>query len=163
MGCYDRWAAHANNASFAAQAAYDAWVPPLRPCLRSRASAGTRFMMQCASLAALPQDERHAPAGPAATAPPRRLNLSVIHIHHHHLGLEGSPESRFLWAEHMPRNSSTWNAPYEEGDGLDTVYFRRAGVKGTLQVQHNQFELRAELGFLVGAFKGRIERRSPNS
>ena len=47
---------------------------------------------------------------------------------------------------------------YEEGDTLDTVYFSRAGVKGTLQVQHDQFELRAELGFLVGAFKSRIEQ-----
>ena len=46
----------------------------------------------------------------------------------------------------------------EEGDTLDTVYFSRAGVKGTLQVQHDQFELRAELGFLVGAFKSRIEQ-----
>jgi hypothetical protein len=51
---------------------------------------------------------------------------------------------------------------YEEGDTLDTVYFSRAGVKGTLQVQPDQFELRAELGFLVGAFKAASSRRLPS-
>jgi hypothetical protein len=31
-------------------------------------------------------------------------------------------------------------------------------VDGTLQVTHDKFELKAQLGFLVGAFKATIER-----
>ena len=45
----------------------------------------------------------------------------------------------------------------EEGDDQDTVHFTRAGVKGTLVVDAQQFELRAQLGLLLGAFKDRIE------
>ena len=45
----------------------------------------------------------------------------------------------------------------EEGDSADTVHFTRSGVKGTLEVSADAFELRAKLGLLLGAFKGRIE------
>jgi putative polyhydroxyalkanoate system protein len=84
--------------------------------------------------------------------------MSVIHIHrHHHLGLEEARKVAFLWAE-QAEEQFDMECAYEEGDTLDTVYFSRAGVKGTLQVQRDQFELRAELGFLVGAFKSRIEQ-----
>lgn len=84
--------------------------------------------------------------------------MSVIHIHrHHHLGLEEARKVAFLWAE-QAEEKFDMECAYEEGDDLDTVYFNRAGVKGTLQVQHDQFELRAELGFLLGSFKGRIEQ-----
>ena len=83
--------------------------------------------------------------------------MSVIHIHrHHHLGMEEARKVAFLWAE-QAEEQFDMECAYEEGDTLDTVYFSRAGVKGTLQVQHDQFELRAELGFLVSAFKARIE------
>jgi hypothetical protein len=37
------------------------------------------------------------------------------------------------------------------------VCFSRSGVQGELQVTKDTFELDAKLGFLVGAFKGRIE------
>ncbi len=83
--------------------------------------------------------------------------MSVIHIHrHHHLGLEEARKIAFMWAEQVEEEFGM-ECAYEEGDTEDTVYFTRAGVKGTLQVQGDQFELHAELGFLVGAFKGRIE------
>lgn len=45
----------------------------------------------------------------------------------------------------------------EEGDTADTVHFTRSGVKGTLEVTAEAFELHAKLGILLGAFKGRIE------
>lgn len=83
--------------------------------------------------------------------------MSVIHIHrHHHLGLEEARRIAFLWAEQVEEEFDM-ECAYEEGDSQDTVYFSRTGVQGTLQVQGDQFELRAELGFLLGAFKGRIE------
>lgn len=46
---------------------------------------------------------------------------------------------------------------YEEGDDCDEVQFTRSGVNGTLKVSAERFELDARLGFLLGAFKDRIE------
>lgn len=83
--------------------------------------------------------------------------MSVIHIHrHHHLGLEEARKIAFMWAEKAEEKFDMACA-YEEGDTEDTVYFNRSGIKGTLRVHGNEFEFRAELGFLVSAFKARIE------
>ena len=41
--------------------------------------------------------------------------------------------------------------------GRDTVEFTRSGVKGELTVSASRFELVAQLGFLLGAFKSTIE------
>ncbi len=46
---------------------------------------------------------------------------------------------------------------YEEGTVRDIVTFTRPGVSGTLVVTKAQFALEANLGFLIGAFKDRIE------
>ena len=46
---------------------------------------------------------------------------------------------------------------YEEGDAMDEVTFTRSGVNGTLKVLPHAFELDAKLGFLLGAFRDRIE------
>ncbi len=46
---------------------------------------------------------------------------------------------------------------YEEGEDCDEVQFTRSGVSGTLKVSADKFELDARLGFLLGAFKDRIE------
>ena len=42
-------------------------------------------------------------------------------------------------------------------DTEDLLTFSRSGVKGTLLVDGHQFEMKAQLGFLFGAFKDRIE------
>ena len=57
---YDRWVAQANNASFAAQAAYDAWVPAFEALFAQQDGRWNAFYDAVRSLAALPQDERHA-------------------------------------------------------------------------------------------------------
>jgi len=44
-----------------------------------------------------------------------------------------------------------------EGEDSDVVEFTRAGVDGRLIVTGDAFELDAKLGFLLGAFRGRIE------
>jgi putative polyhydroxyalkanoate system protein len=44
-----------------------------------------------------------------------------------------------------------------EGDDGDTVEFTRSGVKGELTVAADHFDLVAQLGFLLGAFKKTIE------
>ena len=57
---YDRWVAQANNASFAAQAAYDAWVPAFEALFAQQGQRWDAFYDAVRHLAALPQDERHA-------------------------------------------------------------------------------------------------------
>ena len=57
---YDRWVAKANNASFAAQAAYDAWVPAFEALFAQQGQRWDAFYDAVRHLAALPQDERHA-------------------------------------------------------------------------------------------------------
>ena len=46
---------------------------------------------------------------------------------------------------------------YEESAKEDRVSFTRSGVNGVLHVTGDHFDLDAKLGFLLGAFKGRIE------
>ena len=80
-----------------------------------------------------------------------------IHIHReHHLGFAKARKVAFSWAE-QAEEKFDMECTYEEGDSQDTLYFSRAGVKGTLIVDARQFEMNAQLGFLFGAFKDRIE------
>ncbi|MEO7107390.1 MAG: polyhydroxyalkanoic acid system family protein [Rhodoferax sp.] len=46
---------------------------------------------------------------------------------------------------------------YTEGAKEDRVHFTRTGVNGELVVTADHFDLDAKLGFLLGAFKGKIE------
>lgn len=80
-----------------------------------------------------------------------------IHIHREHqLGLPKARKIAFSWAEKAEKKFDM-ECTYEEGDTQDTLHFNRSGVKGTLLVDASQFEMRAQLGFLFGAFKDRIE------
>ena len=74
----------------------------------------------------------------------------------HQLGLEAARKIAFAWAEKAEKKLDL-ECVYEEGDTEDLLSFTRAGVKGTLVVDAQQFELRAQLGLLLGAFKDRIE------
>ncbi len=80
-----------------------------------------------------------------------------IHIHREHtLGLPEARKIAFAWAEQVEQNFSM-ACTYEEGTEDDRVSFKRSGVSGQLQVTHTTFVLNAKLGFLLGAFKDRIE------
>lgn len=80
-----------------------------------------------------------------------------IHIHReHHLGFKEARKVAFSWAE-KAEEKFDMECTYEEGDTEDLLTFSRAGVKGTLLVDAHQFEMKAQLGFLFGAFKDRIE------
>lgn len=80
-----------------------------------------------------------------------------IHIHREHqLGLKEARKIAFSWAE-KAEEKFDMECVYEEGDTEDTLTFTRSGVKGTLLVDAKQFEMKAQLGFLFGAFKDRIE------
>jgi len=83
--------------------------------------------------------------------------VADLHIlREHALGLHAARKLAFNWAEQVEREFGM-ACTYEEGRLEDEVCFSRPGVDGTLIVTHNHFELRAKLGFLVGAFKARIE------
>lgn len=83
--------------------------------------------------------------------------MADLHIlRHHALGLHEARKIAFKWAEHAEEEFGM-TCTYEEGKAADEVCFTRSGVHGTLSVTRDKFELTAKLGFLVGAFKARIE------
>jgi putative polyhydroxyalkanoate system protein len=80
-----------------------------------------------------------------------------LHIHRvHSLGLERAREVAWQWAEEV-ESKFDMACTVIEGDDTDTVEFSRTGVKGTLVVAGDHFELDAKLGFLLGAFSKTIE------
>ena len=83
--------------------------------------------------------------------------MAEIHIHRaHHLGLAAARKIAFQWAEQVEQEFDM-ECVYEEGKTHDRVQFERIGVSGTLDVTQDDFELKAKLGFLLGAFKAKIE------
>jgi putative polyhydroxyalkanoate system protein len=83
--------------------------------------------------------------------------MADIHIHRKHtLGLAKARDIAFNWAEDV-ESKLDMACTYEEGKIEDCVSFKRSGVSGTLMVTKDGFELNAKLGFLVGAFKDKIE------
>ncbi len=83
--------------------------------------------------------------------------MADLHIlRHHTLGLHEARKVAFRWAE-LVEQEFQMACTYEEGKSLDEVCFTRSGVSGTLHVTKDKFELNAKLGFLLGAFKSRIE------
>jgi putative polyhydroxyalkanoate system protein len=83
--------------------------------------------------------------------------MADIHIHRKHtLGLAKARDIAFSWAEDVEEKLDM-ACTYEEGKTEDCVSFKRSGVNGTLTVTKDGFELNATLGFLVGAFKDKIE------
>jgi len=83
--------------------------------------------------------------------------MADLHIERNHtLGLLEARKVAFNWAEQVETDLGM-QCVYEEGRSADKVTFSRSGVKGELQVTKDKFELDAKLGFLIGAFKDRIE------
>lgn len=83
--------------------------------------------------------------------------MADLHIEREHaLGLAQARKIAFSWAEQV-ESELGMQCTYEEGRSADRVSFSRSGVKGELQVTKDKFELDAKLGFLIGAFKDRIE------
>ena len=74
----------------------------------------------------------------------------------HTLGLAEARKVAFRWAE-QAEEQFDMACTYEEGDSSDEVTFTRSGVNGTLLVTASAFDMVVRLGFLLGAFKDRIE------
>ena len=83
--------------------------------------------------------------------------MADIHIEREHaLGLPEARKIAFKWAEQAEKEFDM-ACTYEEGTTSDRLSFSRSGVRGTLNVTANEFEISAQLGFLVGIFKEKIE------
>ena len=83
--------------------------------------------------------------------------MADIHIERKHLlGLSAARTVAFRWAE-QAETEFDMACTYEEGKSCDTVSFSRSGVQGTLAVTRDSFTLEAKLGFLMSAFRDRIE------
>lgn len=83
--------------------------------------------------------------------------MADLHIvREHTLGLAAARKIAFTWAEQVEEEFGM-ECTYAEGKTVDEVEFTRSGVNGTLQVTAERFELNAKLGFLLGAFKDKIE------
>ena len=83
--------------------------------------------------------------------------MAEIRIHRDHdLGLKKAREIAWQWAEKVEEKFDM-ECTVLEGEFSDTVEFTRSGVKGELTVAPDHFELLAQLGFLLGAFKKTIE------
>lgn len=83
--------------------------------------------------------------------------MADIHIHRaHKLGLAKARKTAWQWAEAAEQKLGV-ECTVIEGETRDVVEFKRAGVEGQLVVAADSFDLTARLGFLVGAFRERIE------
>lgn len=74
----------------------------------------------------------------------------------HKLGLPEARKIAFTWTE-QAQEKFDMACTYEEGEHGDRVSFVRSGVSGTLTVTGERFALNARLGFLLSAFKEKIE------
>lgn len=83
--------------------------------------------------------------------------MADIHIEREHgMSFAEARTAAFKWTE-QAKQKFDMACTYDEGETLDQVSFKRSGVSGTLSVTPDHFELHAKLGFLLGAFKERIE------
>jgi putative polyhydroxyalkanoate system protein len=83
--------------------------------------------------------------------------MADIHLERKHdLGMPEARKIAFQWAEQVEAQFDM-QCTYEEGKTKDHVGFKRSGVDGTLVVTKDSFVLDAKLGFLLGAFKDKIE------
>ncbi len=83
--------------------------------------------------------------------------MADLHIlRQHALGLPAARKIAAQWAE-QAQEEFGMACTYAQGPTVDEVSFIRSGVHGRLLVTSEQFELTAKLGFLLGAFKARIE------
>jgi putative polyhydroxyalkanoate system protein len=74
----------------------------------------------------------------------------------HRLGLAKARKTAWRWAE-LAEEKFGLACTVIEGETSDVVEFSRAGLDGRLLVEADAFDLSAELGFLLGAFRQRIE------
>ena len=76
----------------------------------------------------------------------------------HTLGLNGARAVAERWREQAEQE---WGMACESepGESEDCMRFSRSGVSGELVVTDTRFDLQLKLGFLLGAYSGKIEEK----
>lgn len=76
----------------------------------------------------------------------------------HTLGLTGARAIAERWREQAEQD---WGMACESepGETEDRLRFARSGVRGELTVGAARFDLQIQLGFLLGAYSGKIEEK----
>ena len=76
----------------------------------------------------------------------------------HTLGLAGARAVAERWREQAEQD---WGmaCAFEPGEAEDRMRFERSGVSGELTVSEARFDLQIQLGFLLGAYSGKIEEK----
>ena len=82
------------------------------------------------------------------------LNIERTHT----LGLVGARLVAERWREQAEQE---WGmtCSCEPGEAVDRMRFERSGVSGHLTVSEDRFDLLIKLGFLLGAYSGKIEEK----
>jgi putative polyhydroxyalkanoate system protein len=76
----------------------------------------------------------------------------------HTLGLEGARAVAERWKEQAEQEWGM-SCASEPGEAQDRMCFARSGVSGELVVTDTRFDLQLKLGFLLGAYSGKIEQK----
>lgn len=76
----------------------------------------------------------------------------------HTLGLAGARAVAERWREQAEQDWGM-SCESEPGEGEDRLRFARSGVSGELVVTERRFDLQLKLGFLLGAYSGKIEEK----
>jgi putative polyhydroxyalkanoate system protein len=76
----------------------------------------------------------------------------------HTLGLAGARAVAERWREQAEQE---WGMACvcEPGEATDRMRFERSGVSGELTLSETRFDLHLNLGFLLGAYSGKIEEK----
>lgn len=76
----------------------------------------------------------------------------------HTLGLDGARLVAERWREQAEQD---WGmtCTSEPGETVDRMCFARSGVSGELTVTETRFDLQLKLGFLLGAYSGKIAQK----
>lgn len=76
----------------------------------------------------------------------------------HTLGLTGARAVAQRWREQAEQE---WGMACESepGETEDRLRFERSGVRGELTVSEARFDLQIQLGFLLGAYRSKIEEK----
>ena len=76
----------------------------------------------------------------------------------HTLGLGGARLVAERWLEQAEQEWGMTCAS-EPGEAVDRMRFERSGVSGELTVTETRFDLQIQLGFLLGAYSGKIAEK----
>ena len=109
--------------------------------------------LQCLESPLARHNRRHSRIRPTDFPP---AMAQILIEREHQLGLQ---QARYTAEQWMREAEDKFDLRCERqaGEAGDTLSFSRSGLSGTLEVSGTVFRMQAQLGFLLSAFKDRIE------